>query len=203
MFFVVFFFIFVFLSAEIALAFALRAGDETRQGDLTNVATAPRGECLPRQEAGGLGDFFRKKRKRSGAFSSPLKKLCLFIRRKELRILAGRLGTFAEEELESCHGCWARVPGPGVPAGGGAPRPGLCPRQPPVVLVSQIGVLGDLQRPGLCCGWEAQLESWGGSRPRRHSCVSVKKGSESLELSSRRTTGGLPFRRWWVQDAEA
>lgn len=53
--FCVFFFIFVFLSAEIALAFALRAGDETRQGDLTNVATAPRGECLPRQEAGGGG----------------------------------------------------------------------------------------------------------------------------------------------------
>lgn len=123
--FCVFFFIFVFLSAEIALAFALRAGDETRQGDLTNVATAPRGECLPRQEAGGggLGDFFRKKRKRSGAFSSPLKKLCLFIRRKELRILAGRLGTSAEEELESCHGCWARVPGPRGPGRGGAPRP--------------------------------------------------------------------------------
>lgn len=123
--FCVFFFIFVFLSAEIALAFALCAGDETRQGNLTDVATAPHGECLPRQQAaagqgvGAWGDFFGgKKKERSGALSSPLKKLCLFIRRKELRILAGRLGTFAEKELESHHGCWA----PGVPAGGGTPR---------------------------------------------------------------------------------
>lgn len=56
-----FFSFFVFLSAEIALAFALhaRAGDET-QGDLTDVATAPRGECLSRRQ-GGLGDFFKKK----------------------------------------------------------------------------------------------------------------------------------------------
>lgn len=50
-----------------------------------------------------MGDFFRKKKKKSGAFYSPLKKLCLFIRHKELRILARRLRTFAEEELESCH----------------------------------------------------------------------------------------------------
>lgn len=45
--------------------------------------------------------------------------------------------------------------------------------------------------------------SWGSSRLRRHSCVSVKKGSESLELSRRRRTGALPSWRWWVRDAEA
>lgn len=56
---------------------------------------------MSRQQAGASGDFFRKKK--SGAFYSPLKKLCLFIRHKELRILARRLRTFAEEELESCH----------------------------------------------------------------------------------------------------
>lgn len=77
--FCVFFFIFVFLSAEIALAFALRAGDETRQGDLTNVATAPRGECLPRQEAGGggLGGFLQEKKKKIWCFFFTIEKTVL------------------------------------------------------------------------------------------------------------------------------
>lgn len=74
-----------------------RAGDET-QGDLTDVATAPHGECLSRRR-GGLGDLFLQEKKKSGAFSSPLKKLCLFGRRKELRMLARRLGAFTEKSL--------------------------------------------------------------------------------------------------------
>jgi len=135
-----FFFIFVFLSAEIALAFALRAGDETRQGDLTDVATAPRGECWPRQQAaGGLGDFFRKKKK-IWCFVFTIEKLCLFIRRKELRILAGRLGAFAEEELESCHSCWAGgAPGPKGSRQVAEPRAwASAPSQPPVALVGFV-----------------------------------------------------------------
>lgn len=90
-----------------------------------------------------MGDFFRGKKRKSGAFYSPLKKLCFFIRRKELRILARRLGTFAEEELESCHRWWARATGPkGVPANGGAPCPRPLPAQSGLVaLVSVIGIL--------------------------------------------------------------
>lgn len=81
--FCVFFFIFVFLSAEIALAFALRAGDETRQGDLTDVATAPRGKSLPRQQAaggqGGLGGISLggKKRRKIWCFVFTIEKTVL------------------------------------------------------------------------------------------------------------------------------
>lgn len=121
-----------------------------------------------------------------------MKKLCLFIRRKELRILARRLEIFAEEELESRQGLGGR--------GLGGVRLEEEPRAPPpprqVAWVSWIGVPGDPLR--LRLRLEAQLEPWGSSRPRRHSCVSVKKGSESLELSKKRTTWGLPSRRWWV-----
>lgn len=96
-----------FLSAEIALAFALAAGRSATAGGPDSGATAPAGECPVPPAGGGWGGEISsgRRRKKSGAFSSPLKKLCLFIR-QELRILA-EAGKVAER---------AQVPSPRVRA---------------------------------------------------------------------------------------
>lgn len=103
-------------------------------------------------QAGRLGGFLQEKK--SGALSSPLKKLCLFVRRKELRMLARRLGAFAKRSLrpvtgggEGYWGAW----GPGQVEECAAPA-SLLPVPSWIRGVELIGVLGEPAAPWLRCG---------------------------------------------------
>lgn len=133
----------------------------------------------------GLGGFLQEKK--SGAFSSPLKKLCLFVRRKEFKNActeAGGGGALWERSLrpvtgggEGDRGVW----GPWQVEEQRAAPAALC--LPSWIRgVALIGVRG---------GPAAQWLRLGGPTCQRHSCVSVRKGSESLELSRRTAHASL------------
>lgn len=66
------------------------------------VSVPPAGGETGRGVRFGDWSASRSRETKLGALFSPLKKLCLFIRRKEFKIFARRLGIFAEE-LEPGH----------------------------------------------------------------------------------------------------
>lgn len=166
-----------------------RAGDETQGGPDRRCYSPTRGMFVP-QAGVGLGGFLQEKK--SGAFSSPLKKLCLFDRRKEFK--------------NACTEAWRPLQGRslrpvtgggegdrrslGSLAGGGMCSPSCSLPVPSWIRgVALIGVLGGPAAPWLRLG---------GPTCQRHSCVSVRKGSESLELSRRTSWHTCLSWRWWM-----